>query len=300
MANTKQTAADYYDTVKLYGNYRFISASDIIANFTVGYIGDGKIIKRAKKTDVAFYCYRAIQELTYDTLNNVKSQEFEMPPSLTIAMPHDSVNILNITWVDSAGVEHLVLPGLLSSAPRQVLQGSDYSFTTDSDGDVTYLNKSVTEQRYSDSYTDSSVAGTTSDQNIDFLEEGYGYNVDYGKRYGIDPVHATKNGHYILDEEQGTIGFTSDFTDRLVIVKYVSDGLASNDEMVVHKFAEEAIYKSILYGILSSRSNIPEYQVNRVKRERRASIRNAKLRLSKLNIRELTQIMRGKNKQIKN
>ena len=300
MANIKQTAADYYDTVKLYGNYRFISAADIIANFTVGYIGDEKIIKRAKKTDVAFYCYRAIQELTYDTLNNVKSQEFEMPPSLTIAMPHDSVNILNITWVDSAGVEHLVLPGLLSSAPRQVLQGSDYSFTTDSDDDVTYLNKSITEQRYSDSYTDSSVAGTTADQNIDFLEEGYGYNVDYGKRYGIDPVHATKNGHYILDEEQGTIGFTSDFTDRLVIVKYVSDGLASNNEMVVHKFAEEAIYKSILYGILSSRSNIPEYQVNRVKRERRAAIRNAKLRLSKLNIRELTQIMRGKSKQIKN
>ena len=300
MANIKQTAADYYDTVKLYGNYRFISAADIIANFTVGYIGDEKIIKRAKKTDVAFYCYRAIQELNYDTLNNVKSQEFEMPPSLTIAMPHDAVNILNITWVDSAGVEHLVLPGLLSSAPRQVLQGSDYSFTTDSDGDVTYLNKSITEQRYSDSYTATSATGNTSDQNLDYLEEGYGYNIDYGKRYGIDPVHATKNGHYILDEEQGTIGFTSDFTDRLVIVKYVSDGLASNDEMVVHKFAEEAVYKSILYGILSSRSNIPEYQVNRVKKERRAAIRNAKLRLSKLNTKELTQIMRGKSKQIKN
>ena len=300
MANIKHTASSYYSSAKLFGSYRFISAADIIANFTIGYIGNEKIIKRAKKTDVAFYCYRAIQELSYDTLNNVKSQEFEMPPSLTIAMPHDAVNILNITWVDSAGVEHLVLPGLLSSAPRQVLQNIDYSFQTDNQGDVTYLDKSITEQRYSDGYTTSSTAGPTADQNIDFLEEGYGYNVDYGKRYGIDPVHATKNGHYILDEEHGTIGFTSDFTDRLVIVKYVSDGLASNDEMVVHKFAEEAIYKSILYGILSSRSNIPEYQINRVKKERRAAIRNAKLRLSKLNTRELTQIMRGKSKQIKN
>ncbi len=300
MANIKHTAASYYSSAKLFGSYRFISAADVIANFTVGYVGNEKIIKRAKKTDIAFYCYRAIQELSYDTLNNVKSQEFEMPPSLTIAMPHDAVNILNVTWVDNVGIEHLVLPGLLSSAPRQVLQNTDYSFQTDNQGDVTFLDKSITEQRYSDSYTGSSSSGTTSDKNVDFLEEGYGYNVDYGKRYGIDPVHATVNGHYILDEEHGTIGFTSDFTDRLVIVKYVSDGLASNDEMVVHKFAEEAIYKSILYGILSSRSNIPEYQVNRVKRERRAAIRNAKLRLSKLNIRELTQIMRGKSKQIKN
>ena len=178
MANIKHTASSYYSSAKLFGSYRFISAADIIANFTIGYIGNEKIIKRAKKTDVAFYCYRAIQELSYDTLNNVKSQEFEMPPSLTIAMPHDAVNILNITWVDSSGIEHLVLPGLLSSAPRQVLQNNDYSFQTDNQGDVTYLDKSITEQRYSDSYTATSATGNTSDQNLDYLEEGYGYNID--------------------------------------------------------------------------------------------------------------------------
>jgi hypothetical protein len=69
--------------------------------------------------------------------------------------------------------------------------------------------------------------------------------------------------------------------------------------MKVHKFAEEAMYKWISYAILSSKSNIPEYQVNRLKKERFAAIRKAKLRLSNIKIEEITQILRGKSKQIK-
>jgi len=69
--------------------------------------------------------------------------------------------------------------------------------------------------------------------------------------------------------------------------------------MQIHKLAEEALYKYIAYAILSTKSNIPEYIVNRYRRERRAAMRNAKLRLSNIKLRELTQIMRGKSKQIK-
>ena len=69
--------------------------------------------------------------------------------------------------------------------------------------------------------------------------------------------------------------------------------------MKVHKFAEEAIYKWIAHAILSGKSNIPEHQVNRFKKEKRAAIRQAKLRLSNIKLEEITQILRGKSKQIK-
>jgi len=51
--------------------------------------------------------------------------------------------------------------------------------------------------------------------------------------------------------------------------------------------------------VLSAKANIPEYIVNRFRRDRRAAMRNAKLRLSNLKLKELTQVMRGKSKQIK-
>ena len=69
--------------------------------------------------------------------------------------------------------------------------------------------------------------------------------------------------------------------------------------MQVHKFAEDAMYKCIAYAILSSRTNVQEYVVQRFKKEKFAAVRTAKLRLSNIKLEELTQILRGKSKQIK-
>jgi len=69
--------------------------------------------------------------------------------------------------------------------------------------------------------------------------------------------------------------------------------------MQVHKFAEEAMYKWISHAVLASRANTPEYLVARYKKERFAAIRTAKLRLSNIKLEEITQILRGKSKQIK-
>ena len=69
--------------------------------------------------------------------------------------------------------------------------------------------------------------------------------------------------------------------------------------MQVHKFAEEAIYKHIIYAVVSTSVGIPEYIVARFKKERFAETRKAKLRLSNIKLEELTQTLRGKSKQIK-
>jgi len=69
--------------------------------------------------------------------------------------------------------------------------------------------------------------------------------------------------------------------------------------MKIHKLAEDAMYKYITYGIASARSNYPEFIINRFRKERRAAMRNAKIRLSNLKLGELTQVMRGKSKIIK-
>ena len=69
--------------------------------------------------------------------------------------------------------------------------------------------------------------------------------------------------------------------------------------MQVHKLAEEALYKWIMYGLLSTRRDVPEYVIQRYKKERFAETRKAKLRLSNIKIEEITQIFRGKSKQIK-
>jgi len=125
------------------------------------------------------------------------------------------------------------------------------------------------------------------------------YDLNEGKRYGLDPQYAQTNGSYYIDCMAGIINFSSNISGKTVIIEYISDSLGTDEEMKVHKFAEEAIYKCIAYAVLSTRANIQEYIIQRFKKERFASIRTAKLRLSNLKLEELTQILRGKSKQIK-
>ena len=120
-----------------------------------------------------------------------------------------------------------------------------------------------------------------------------------GQRYGIDPQHAQDNGSYYIDNNTGQIHFSSFISGKTVIIHYITDNLEGVGGQKVHKFAEEAMYKYIAHAILSGKAGIPEYQVRRLQKEKFAAVRKAKLRLSNLNLGELTQTLRGKSKHIK-
>jgi len=120
-----------------------------------------------------------------------------------------------------------------------------------------------------------------------------------GRRYGLEPELSQMNGSFYIDNLRGKIHFGSSLSGATVVLHYVSDGVGTDSEMVVHKFCEEACYKHIMYGVLSGRSNIPEYIVQRFKKEKFAETRKAKIRLSNIKIEEFTQIVKGMGKQIK-
>jgi hypothetical protein len=447
------TQPQYYNGSD-YGNYQFTSLDDIINQFMVVYVGEDKIIPKAKRLDVAFHAQRALAELSFDTFKSFKAQEITVPASLQMILPQDYVNYTKISWVDSAGIKHLLYPTSKTSNPTNPYQNSDGEFKINPIGTLTLgSNIVVLDGDYSDilvhgmrvtspnlepashihlvtttagitSITLKNITGTA-DQNallttnerleiVRFNHLGYGLNLadqtltettttaaavigdtqlnltsvagieegmsinhpaflnddlppvdgftavhvvgvgsstvelshpasfavgsgdtvgfmsvnvdsetwsnyksntpsennndDYeddtywkmqGERYGLDPQHAQANGSFYIDQVSGKIHFSSNISGKTVILDYISDSLGTDGEMQVHKFAEEAMYKWITHAILSGKSNIPEYQVNRFKKERFAAIRTAKLRLSNLKLEELTQVLRGKSKQIK-
>ena len=83
-----------------------------------------------------------------------------------------------------------------------------------------------------------------------------------------------------------------------MILDYISDSMGTDEEMKVHKLAEDAMYKWIAHAIIST-SSYGQSLVPRLTKEKFAAVRKAKLRLSNIKIEDLTQILRGKSKQIK-
>jgi len=442
MANylLNQTQQKYYNGSD-HGNYQFVSLDDIINQFVVAYVGEDKIISKVKRTDVAFHAQRALAELSFDTFKSCKAQEITVPASLQMTLPQDYVNYTKISWVDSAGIKHLLYPTSKTSNPTPILQNSDGEYNVEAKGNLTTnSDQMVLDGQYNNILVGMVISGswgdvegnivkaidvsggiTTVTMNNDStatvsttppgqvfkfsnpdgslvlennsqvlaagvtiaattnlvasvsatdmenikegmlvssehfplgtivtsvnVENGYVYTDqdattngnpvdvtftspindsttwsnyksgtlsqnqdDYqddtywpaeGSRYGLDPQHAQANGSFYIDCQSGKVHFSSNISGKTVILDYISDSLGTDGEMQVHKFAEEAMYKWILYGILSTRVNVQEYVVRRFKKERFAAIRTAKLRLSNIKLEEITQILRGKSKQIK-
>jgi hypothetical protein len=283
------------------GSYQFISLDDIISNFMISYVGDGKIISKVRRYDVAFHAQRALAELSFDTFKSTKSQEIEIPASLTMMLPHDYVNYVKLTWNGDNGIERIIYPASKTSNPKAINQNSDGSYNFDIDGDGIPESMDLTSPENSDTW-DSYKSGTIITNNVDLDDEAIDidlYDRNKGQRYGIDPQYAQANGSFFIDELKGLIHFSSNLSGKTVILKYISDSLGTDAEMQVHKLAEEAMYKSIAYAVLSTKANIPEYIVQRFKKERFAEVRKAKLRLSNIKLEEITQILRGKSKWIK-
>jgi len=283
------TQEEYY-TGDDFGNYQFTSLDDIITQFMLVYVGEDKIISKAKRLDVAFHAQRALAELSFDTFKSCKSQEIILPASLQMILPQDYVNYTKISWVDSAGIKHLLYPAIKTSNPRSLKQYADGDYIFNA------TTNNIIENHESTAWSNYK-SGTPSENQNQYDDDAY-WPMD-GSRFGLDPQHAQVNGSFYIDCHSGKIHFSSNISGETVILDYISDSLGTDGEMQVHKFAEEAMYKWISHAILAGKANIPEYQVNRFKKERFAAIRTAKLRLSNLKLEELTQILRGKSKQIK-
>ena len=291
------TNVDYYGSGAAdslpdgFGNYQFIALKTIINNFMYIYVGENKIISKVNRTDVQFHAIRALQELSYDILKSFKSQEIEVPNTLTMVLPRDYVNYRRIARVSSDGIERILYPTRKTSNPFAITQNADgvYQFTGDN----------LTEQTPSDTLSNFQ---DETPVNYNLYDINYSSDIEIsteGRRYGLEPESSQINGSFYIDNLRGKIHFGAALSGETIVLHYVSDGAGTDAEMVVHKFCEEACYKHIMYGILSSRSNIPEYIVQRFKKEKFAETRKAKIRLSNIKIEEFTQIVKGMGKQIK-
>ncbi len=329
---------NYYSTpnTEPQGEYQFITITDIINNFMVAYVGEDKIIPRISRADVRFHAARAHQELTYDTYGSHKALELEVGPNLLLPIPHDYVNYVKLSWLDSNG--HCRTITRCGSCPKDAISYAQDPITgniltADGNGDIVGYN-TITEGYWQDTTTVDNSKERTKEMSdngtfwyiqeyVDPVTEPIYSSADplvepseasslnstsrnraddelvqFGQRYGMDTSRANTNGCFWINQRTGKIHFDSNLVGKTVIIQYISDGVATDGEMMIHKFAEEAVYKWIIYAIVSTRS-VPDQRAGVFKKEKFAAVRNAKIRLSNIKPDELIKVIRGKSKWIK-
>ena len=195
-ANTESEKA-YGQTVEdNYGGYQYIKLNDIVSNFLVGYVGQGKLIPNAKRTDVIFHTKRAMQEFSYDTLKSIKKAELTIPNELTLILPQDYVNYVSMSCVDENGLVRPIFPNSVSKAPTDLpLQDNEGIPIQDSFGNNSQATNSLTETRFGE---------------LDMYKLN-GPDTGVGRRYGLNPSTSNTNGMFIINKREGKFSFSSDF-----------------------------------------------------------------------------------------
>jgi len=289
-------------TEQNYGSYEYITLNNVVNNFIVAYVGAGKLIPSVKRTDLIFHAKRALQEFSYDTLKSVKSQELTIPPSLSVIIPQDYVNYVRMSWIDDAGVQRIIYPAnnLTNSPYSTPLQDSEGTPTQDNFG-ANIEGTSITEERWKSDRVGLLEGEFNASVDWAGFDWGYGgmWSLGYGRLYGSDPQYSQVNGWFNMNDREGKISFSSNLVGKLIILEYISDGLAYDMDSRVPKLAEAAIYAYLSHAVLASRINQPEYIISRLKREASSKLRNTKIRLSNIKLDEIVQVMRGKSKWIK-
>lgn len=286
-----------------WGSYQYVSLKDLVNNFKLMYHGNHSLINNEPLHKILFHAKRAIQELNYDALKEIKVLEVEVDDQLRVILPPDYVN-----WVRISLYKNGTLMPMTEN--NQVM--SSTSYLKDNSGNLIFdQNGNVLSPEFSQVDLDR-MAGTLKTL---YLNNGSPYNGCYGwcvdgmwyfdipinARFGLSTDTANINPVFRIEKKSGVINFSSGIQGELVVIEYISDGMeGGNDtEISVNKLFEQYVYDYISFEILNSKLGVQEYVINRARKKRKASWNNARIRMSGLNPKALLMPLRGRDKWIK-
>lgn len=286
MAHQILPPIDYYQNESNWGDYQYVPLSQLVNNFMLEQIGDDRLLSNVKRYTVLQHFKRGIQEFNYDTLKEVKVVELELNDALLLTFPHDYVSYVRVSVLGDDGLLRPLSQDSRTLIGTAYLQDHQYNILFDQNGYPLEANETETFKRYS------LVSGTTSD-----VCEEYEYR---SPNFGLNP-NLNANGYFSIDKRKGVMSFSSNIKGRIIVLEYISDGLEYNngDEIMVHKFAEQALYSYVRYAILNNKYGVQEYIINRARKDYYRDLQNANIRMLDLNGAELLILLNGRKKWLK-
>jgi|TARA_R110002012_G_scaffold182345_1_gene348672 hypothetical protein len=286
-----------------WGSYQYVSLDDIVNNFMLMYQGNNELINNINRYQVLFFAKRAIQELNYDAMKEIKILQLQICDQLRFVLPPDYVNWVRISLYEN-GVLRPMTENIQTNWSGAYLQDHECRILFDIYGNVLKPADSKLDLDRLDNQKKSIYLNQNSPYNNceGWCIDGCWY-FDYavGARFGLNTETANSNPTFSINKKGGVINFSSGVSGKLVVLEYVSDGMEKGDDanVSVNKLFEEYIYAAIKFSFLNNRLSAQEYVINRARKDKSSLLRNAKLRLSNMHPGRLLMNLRGQAKWIK-
>lgn len=278
---------DYYDNPGNWGNYQFINLSEVIDRIMLESIQDDSYISGLKRSSALSYAKNIIR--SYEILNRTRprSYSFTLPPTysnqgnLLFPFPADYVEYSGVFVVHTdlvTGGKHLEPLDLNRNIniSKDFLQDDTGEILLDNDG---YVLESDGENAYGKPY----------------IKYRYRYS-NCGSQFTRDTSKLSKFGEFNEDKERGTFVFSSNLSEKDIVIVYVTDGLdnqlLNGGDIKIHKAMSEMLYTGIYSASIEGRRTCPANEKYRARQRYKAERHNCNKIMSGLDLKELSRVMR--------
>jgi len=279
---------EYYENEENLGSYKYVPLLDLVNKFMDNKTGDGTLIGQHPRRKVVALIKDGIQEFNFGVLREVKGCELELNDTLTAIYPPDFVQYVRVSWVHpiSGKLLPMSINPDLNTYPAY-LQDQDANILFDQDGFIlegSTMNAELESQQNLISYE--------FDPNCFTDASNHYHGSNRETNFGLD-VSKNINGYF--NTTSTGFHFSSDALSKVIMVEYISDGLASDDsEIRINKLAEKALYAYVKWQILTDKDSVQEYAIRRAKDEYTALYRNATIKLMNIKHSDVMLLMNQK------
>jgi len=231
-----QKPSEYFADDKSWGSYQYITLKELVEDMLADTTDTDSFLANTKRSQIVRQLKRGVRRVNNATQKMFNVAQLTVSPSLYFALPQNYVNWIRVSVIDKEGhMQPLNVNSKINTADGY-LQNHKWEILFNDQGELL----------------------TTDMANA--------YQIPYA-RYTVkdtgDTSLLSKHGEFKVNEERGTIHFSSNLEDQDVVIEYLSDGLDLHNlkekEIKVHKDLQDAIKWFAISEIVSTRRNATQY-----------------------------------------
>jgi|AntRauTorckE5430_2_1112549.scaffolds.fasta_scaffold00943_13 RecG-like helicase len=231
-----QTPAEYHADYKSWGGYQSITLKDLVDDMLADTTDSDSYLANTKRSQIVRQIKRGIRTINKDTNKMYHAVQITVGTSLYFALPQNYVDWERVSVIDENDrMQPLGVNNRINTSDGY-LQNHKYEILFNHDGELLTTDMA---NAYQVPYIKHTV-NTTNDTSL-----------------------LSKFGEFKVNDDRGTIHFSSDLEDKCIVIEYRSDGLdmqkLKEQEIKIHKDFQEAVKWFAISEIISTRKSVNQY-----------------------------------------
>ena len=284
-----QTPAEHFADQDSWGNYQFITLKEMVDDLLADTTDTDSYLQNTKRSQLVRQLKRGIRKVNRVTKKMYHAVQITVGSNLYFALPQNYVDWQRVSVVDDNDrLQPLNINHNINTADGY-LQNFEHEILFNNDGELLLTDMANAYQKPYKKYTFNPYIGNSLYGNVGY---GYGYGYGFGtngdyRDHTSDPRLASKYGDFKVNDDRGTMHFSSNLEDRDIVIEYLSDGLdlqtLQESEIKIHKHMQDAVKWFAISEIIATRRSVNQYQISSARRRYKTELHRAKLLSLKFN-----------------